>query len=360
LDALSSFKVENKDGYVIENGGTLIFEGVYTITAIDNFGNVLVLNIEIRRTPPSIILTGVENGGTTGDSVTVNFENAVTRFLVTHRNETIRAINNGDTFTEHGTYRIRAVDLAGNESFVNFQIRTRIDFTTSVINGSISSSSVSFVFIDDVTVRVYFNGEISELRENYSDTGHYRVVAHDEFGNDVDFEFTIVMARAREMIVPNTGTFQLLNASRDGEHVQIESGDAGIHLVENGRHVLTFMNLMTQEIFELEVEIDNVPPTVDVVRNGNGFVVQNPSKRNVTYTMTRNGNATSFRLGQQITTNGRYVLVVKDDLGNYSVHEFTVNFKWNWAATTLFTIIGIAVAVIIYAVVRGARRAKVA
>jgi hypothetical protein len=40
LDTMTQFIVSNADGYTIENGGTLIFEGIYLITVIGNYATV--------------------------------------------------------------------------------------------------------------------------------------------------------------------------------------------------------------------------------------------------------------------------------------------------------------------------------
>lgn len=65
------FDVVNVDGFTVENGGTLTRAGRYEMTVTDNYRNTLRLVIVLDFTPPTLSLTGAENGGAVKNDVKI-------------------------------------------------------------------------------------------------------------------------------------------------------------------------------------------------------------------------------------------------------------------------------------------------
>ena len=110
-----------KDGelagdYVSE---TLITEsGKYKVVATDKAGNVSEVEFEIDKIAPTLVITGVENGGQTSGRVTLSEESTVTVKL---NDETID-YEIGATLTKVGKYTVTVTDECGNESVYEFEI----------------------------------------------------------------------------------------------------------------------------------------------------------------------------------------------------------------------------------------------
>ncbi len=99
---------------------SLIRDGVYTITLEDETSAApdYTVRFEQRRTPPGITLDGVARFGTTAGKVTVGAVEGVE--IEVYRNG-VRTGAAG-TYSENGSYRVRATDAAGNTSQAEFKI----------------------------------------------------------------------------------------------------------------------------------------------------------------------------------------------------------------------------------------------
>lgn len=124
-----SFTKENctaellRDGIPVEfvSGDTVSIDGEYTLTVTDIAGNIATLKFILDTTPPEAILSGVENGGSTKDTVTMSDLSepaAITVYL--NDREILYSI--GDKLTDEGRYRVVIIDLAGNITEYRFEI----------------------------------------------------------------------------------------------------------------------------------------------------------------------------------------------------------------------------------------------
>ncbi|MCL2370249.1 MAG: hypothetical protein FWC80_03375 [Firmicutes bacterium] len=359
LQAFNTFLIVDSYGTVIDTGGTLTADGVYTVYVADNFGNFLTITIEILTTPPVIRLEGVANGEVTNGIVTANIEGYERAWLIDSRGNTLRQITDGEVFDTHGAFRIMAEDRAGNRAYASFEIDRYVDFELSVPNFAISGERVTLTFLEELSsLRVTRNGEEIDERNRFDLAGHYIIEAVDMPGNFVRIEFTIIVGRARSITLPtNNGVWSFLTATRDGEPGGVMPAGGSVTIEEHGMWVITFIDAEGRT-FNLPLEIDREPPTIELVHNANSVQIRNPSKSGVTFSLERNGQPVELR-GNTISNNGSFRLVVTDDIGNYSVHYFEIAYRLNAAAIILITIGCILALVFAVVIIKAIRKPKV-
>jgi|GEM_PF-3657578 len=337
MEVFSYFSVYNSSGFIIENGGTLMFEGVYVITVVDSIGNRLVLSITLDFTPPTITLFAVNtkcnsasgssgagdtetigivnNGQTTRHSVKLDIYDYSHAFLVDKQNRVIRAVYSGEIFSNHGEFRILARDLAGNQIIVTFAIDTKVEFSANVVHNQITTSIVNLNFLEALySLVIKLDGLPINTRDRFLQAGTYAVHAVDMVRNELHFVFTIVPTVVREFIFGIPSGLEFLGADVGGY----------IKIRENGSHTLEFVCSDTRQVFSVTIVVDNDLPTVTILRGAYFVIVSEPSRQSLNATLTRDGTRVNFNFGARITVVGNYVLLLVDDLGNTSVYTFSI------------------------------------
>lgn len=361
LESFRSFIVTNEDGYIIENGGTLTRDGIYTIYVTDNYGNSVTLTIEIDTTPPAVTLENVENGGVANGSVSVDFTDFSKAYLTDAKGNTIVELIGGEQFSEHGNYYIEARDRAGNIAKASFRIDKAVDYTASVPSAGITSGKVSIEFLEEVEITATLNGEpydIPKLEATFFLEGHYEICAVDLAGNVLNYSFDIIPNRTRSLTLKLSNDWSLSGATRDGELALPNITQNEIVVDAAGLWELTFLN-RNGESFTLAVEVDNIAPTVELIQKENAVSIESVSKPGVTYKLYKNGAEVTGYKGGKITGNGSYKLVVFDDLGNENVYEFKITYKLNAASIAIIAIGTATVLAALILIIRSKRKIKV-
>ncbi|MDR3319189.1 MAG: hypothetical protein LBS99_07090, partial [Clostridiales bacterium] len=359
LEAVAVFNVTNADNYVIGNGGTLKFDGMYVIYAVDNYGNGITLYIELDTVPPVIVLSGVEPGGIVRGVVTVNFLGYSEAYTVDGRDKILQKITDGAVFAEHGKYRITAQDVAGNKTTVEFDIDIKVDYVFSLENGAFTTDRASLVFSEPLSeISVTLNGAPAEAGERFVDLGAYAVFARDIAGNTVSITFTVIPARAQRLELPIAAEWRLERAEMNGRTAALTADDDKLTLEENGVYVLTFGNPQTNAAFTVTVTIDHEPPTVEITQESkNGVIIGAASKDNVSFALTRDGKEVAFK--KTLSDPGQYKLVVIDDIGNVNVYEFTISYRMNAFAVVLSVIGALILLATVFLIARARRKPAV-
>ena len=161
-------------------------------------------------TPPVII--GVVEGATYNKPVSPKATDTNLDTVELYKNGVkVTGYNNGDSINQDGTYRIVARDKAGNETAINFTVKTGNDSTptedltppviSGVTDGSTYSGEVTVIVSDDNLNRVviYKDGAVAadktltttSFTVKFSTNGTYRIVATDAAGNKSDVTFAI-------------------------------------------------------------------------------------------------------------------------------------------------------------------------
>ena len=159
--------------------------------------------------PPVII--GVSEGAVYNKPVTPKASDTNLDTVELYKNGAkVPSYSNGNTISEDGNYRIVAKDKAGNETTINFTIKTGNTtpggdmippVISGVVNGATYSGEVTVLVTDDnlSKVLVYKDGSValdkalntSPFTVKFSSNGTYRIIATDSAGNQSEVTFTI-------------------------------------------------------------------------------------------------------------------------------------------------------------------------
>lgn len=267
----------DKDDYgVIIEAGTYFFSfrtsGVYKIILTDEFrtGDAAVIEIvEYKQPTIDATLVGVENGGYTNGTVSVEWDDEVT--VTATKDGEIFGYNSGDELKDDGEYVIVFENFDGEKLVYKFVIDTiapelTVSGTTRRSKGK-DDVSVSFTE-SDLIVRLYKDGELAGDYVSETlimESGKYKVVATDKAGN----------------------------------------------------------------VSEVEFEIDKIAPTLVItgVENGgqtSGGVTLSELSEESTVMVKLNGETIEYEIGETLTKVGKYTVTVTDECGNESVYEFEI------------------------------------
>ena len=106
-------------------GAELKDEGSYKATVKDMLGNTVEVTFTIDKTAATLVLNGVENGGSTKKTVSLSDLSETATVVVTKDGEAID-YNLGDELNEAGMYAIKVTDACGNVSEYSFEIKEGI------------------------------------------------------------------------------------------------------------------------------------------------------------------------------------------------------------------------------------------
>ena len=107
------------------------------------------------------------------------------------------------SFKEEGTYRIYAVDMAGNTSSITMFVidRTAPNYNlTGVLNKGVTDTSVRLVTEENALIVVNASYNIPTLY-NFEEDGYYQIVIRDLAGNTVNLQF--VINKTKNILVNN-------------------------------------------------------------------------------------------------------------------------------------------------------------
>ena len=310
----------------VVNGGYITLEGIYEISITDAYGNSVEITITIDRTAPEIELLGVGDSGATNTSVQINLFDFANAYLVNIHNQIIARVSNGQVFDIEGSYRIMATDVAGNAAYAVFSINRTILYECNVVNGAITTNSVTLVFLGDLQVQnVYYNNEEKiEVANRYTVAGEYMVEVNDTLGNFMRFTFTILPARVQQVDLQNLDDYAVVSATLNGVATSITVTDGQLYLDTNGKYVIKMENTKKNNIFEFNIEVDNIVQYDSNVVNG-GLTTDTASltfSETVKQITTLNGN--EIKTAKTYKEPGDYKITATDELGNVQEISFTI------------------------------------
>ena len=349
------FEVENSDGYVIDNGGALTQAGRYEITVTDNYRNMLTLCIVLDFTPPIIELSGAGIGGAVKNDVVVTASNYDYLYLADSRGNKLRDVANGEVFTDAGVYKIVASDYAGNVATATFSIDLTVDFTLSVPNGAVTTQIVTLTTEEQIDIAVTFNGEKIDSTKKFTDCGEYELTLTDALGNSVSCVFTIIPNKSQTLDQRLPFGTRVISVLKNGVAYAV-ADPTTLRFVETGIYAVKLDCNGT--IYELTVETDSTPPVVTILNENNEVKLTAVDKSNVTFSLTLDGEDIKCRVGQTLDEPGHYVLTVTDELGNVAVYEFDIAFQLNTLAIVAIVIGCIALAVVVFLIIRARRKPR--
>lgn len=347
-ETIAEFSVKSKLGFQFGNGEKILFEDVYEVTIIDNYGNKIVLIITVDFTAPGCTLSGLQLGNASKDGVTVEFENGASASLYDGANKFIKFLTNGEKITGHGAYEVRVEDIAGNKSVKTFDIDVKVEYTSDVINHQMTTGATTFIVGEEVSeFKVLLNGSAIEKSNSYSAVGHYKFIIRDKIGNTQEFEFYILpkVAQTQELKYNDLDS-RIISCIKDGAAYEFKDK----LLSENGKYVLKIYDSEQDKEYEITLTVDSAPPTCEVIFKKNFAYLDNFTKPNCTVKLYKNGAEIEYKEDMQIKDVGKYKIVMTDDVGNTSEMEFEIKFKlsaWSIVLIGIVIVLSIVIAVIV-------------
>lgn len=279
--------VIRRNGIVLDyvNTSTLHYTfdktGTYTITLQDSFGRTIERNYNFVKPLPLGNLSGVNNGGKTKTDVTFTYE--ATKYYAVVFKDGTEAMTNRNGYIHivaseenSSSYIIKLINLADTENYneYSFKIKT---FAPEIIlhgvdNNGVTKGDVTVSWVDDDIVTVYY------VR-----------------GND------------KQLLING----QIINA--DGTYVITAINDLGIATIK------TF-------IIDRSIDYDlmvrgKIVENIETTNQAFAIIGNEP----LSITITKDGIAIEFSIGDYITEEGIYAINIEDEYGNSKNMVITID-----------------------------------
>lgn len=178
------------------SGTELIEEGEYTLVFrdYDRYENTYSFTIDI--TPPVITLSREPIKGYIAEKVAVSIEEG-SRATVYYSGNILAEYEGNFELIKDGSYRLEAVDKAGNISVIEFVIDTtppKLDLIGVENGGAVKGAVAIDKPTEKISVKVYLNENQIDytLGESLKEVGQYRVIITDEAGLTTEYTFEIL------------------------------------------------------------------------------------------------------------------------------------------------------------------------
>ena len=330
----------------------IIGEGTHTIKVIDKAGNESdEITFIIDMTSATAIVTYSNNNGAavTKEDVTVTIV----------ANEDIKDIpgwNKIDnrTFTKvydtNGKYSVEIEDLAGNKTTVNYEVK-RIDrinpIITGIIDNEIYDSSVTYGIIEQSISQIIIDGTIYNEKNApnpITGDGVHTIKVIDKAGNESDEITFIIDTNPPRIEINGSAPEDFYNESATIVAIDDNLESLEVYMTILGRDVKVGTTVKIDGSYkviaidkagnktEITFEIDTINPIISL----NNFIALPMYNKDVTITaieknidtivVTKNSIAIdSFVIGDTVTEEGIYVVVVTDKAGNSSTVTFEID-----------------------------------
>lgn len=336
--------VVRKNGEVLEyaSGDDLSDDGIYTVT-FENFdGYKATYSFTIDTVNPVVKIDGANNGETVNRDVKVIFtEDALTAELF--KDGISLGVYLSDTaITESGSYALVVRDLAGNKTEVTFGIDKFVDFAID-INSNGLANSVTVIANESVSVFLTRDGEEIEyiLGETITVPAKYTLVLTDKLGNVEEIFFEIVKPLAKSFSHNFDDTPGFEKVLVNGEERRLNYGT--LELLDDGIYEVGVV--VNGKVYNFIVTVDGTAPTLTLtgVENGGstkGSVALSDLSEKAEMKVYKNNAEISYTLGDVITEEGVYKVILTDECGNVTEYTFEILHSMNSGAVSLI-IIGI-------------------
>lgn len=347
-------RIENNEELTIEvtkddliynyNFGEVIsLDGYYKIKIFDEYNNAILFEFVIDNTAPTVILYGVENYGVTNTEVYVDWqENLLNAFIYQDGNSLGKYLAN-TIINKNANYEVYIYDLAGNETYVTFEIDKKLNFDINVFDGGIASGEVSLIKNEPLEIEVYFNGELNSNIDilSMTDEGNYTLIVSDLIGNEQEFLFEIVHSPMQELNLFLRQNVSLKNVTKDDEIYLTEVIENYLNITEEGFYFIEITDEILNKDFTFEIEIDTTPPTCELVgaklneTTTKEVKIENISADLKELNIYLNGNLKDYDITKPLIDSGNYRIELVDFAGNETVYEFRKEYGMNMSATIL-------------------------
>lgn len=350
FDSSKYFAEVYKDGLLVEKNteGHVSYseDGNYSIKLInsEDLDNFSSYSFEIDNKAPSIFIDGTEDNGKTNNDVSVSWDDAdvIDATYSVNGGEEI-AFEKGTMFSEEGTYVVKVKDDLGNESIVTFVIDKTLDYSVNDAKGELpkgkdatTNQEVIIASHEDLTISVTNDGKSYpySFGEALSEEGTYRIEISDELGNRESFQITIDKSvryssnvkdgdRTNGDVSFSSDEKATIIVTKDGSAYSYEFGDL---IKEEGEYVVRIYDSYGNEE-TIRFVIDKSVDASANVENGSSTNsdVTVSANEEVSVVAKKDGEEFDYKLGDKLTEDGKYEIVLRDSLGNGKTISFTID-----------------------------------
>ena len=314
------------------SGSWITDSGNYNIILSDDLGNMEIISFSINKEAPIYSFVGVYNGRTNED-VTIRCEDpSVISILVNNNPYDI-----GTIISDEGFYDVTFINNVGLRFNDSFEIdKTAPTFTLEgVEQGGRTNNNVSLKW-SEKNVTSYIIISEDNYIEYYSTElhteGFYKIIILDDLGNSVYVEFEIDKTAPTFTLegVEQGGrtnndvslTWDEVGATATIDKIAYTSG--AIIDVE-GNHQLILSDDLGNSVV-IDFEIDKTAPTFTL----EGVEQGGRTNKNVSISWTESSataalNGSPYTLKYPIRTEGDYIFIISDKLGNSTSCNFTID-----------------------------------
>ena len=330
-------------------------EGTYNVTIVDEVGNIETITLIIDKTAPTVqinTLNDVEVAENSvineGFSLTCEEEGATLKYSMSGTNYTTY---DGSDLTAVGTYYFIVTDFLGNEK--SFSIRIDLTVTYEVkgsykqIDNIYLSSTGLMLNVEDDYRRFDVesgNGITFGAGESVTKEGRYQITLEDRAGNVLSIEFIIdktapevqIASQNGEMLEQNSSTRNPFSVSVSEDDATMSISTSGVKYSEYTGTVLTDENTYYFTISDVVGNTVSFTISIDlsVSYSVRGYTYNNgtiyASKSSLTLDVREEYKNISIIggnivLGEAISQEGTYNVVIEDNAGNTVALELVVD-----------------------------------
>lgn len=339
-----------KDGTLVETDTTGAVacseDGEYSIKLINltDSDNFRTYGFTIDKTAPDVELGGVKKDGKTNGDVTVSWDDkdvASATYTVNGGEE--KTFKNGDLFSEEGTYLIIVKDDMGNTSTRTFVIDKTLDYEvkdTSGVSGAgtdmTTSENVVITNNENLHIEVKKDGEsyVYSFGDDLSEEGRYEVRIYDDLGNSSSF--TIIIDKSvdfssnvsdgmttNEDVWFANGEKSTIIVTKDGSPYSYGWGEK---IAEEGTYVVKMYDSYGNEetiTFTIDKSVDYKSSVKDGEATNSPVIIN--ADEDVEISVTKDGEAIDYKIGEALSDDGHYFVTIKDVFGNEETFSFEID-----------------------------------
>lgn len=331
-----------KDGEPVEykSGERLKEDGVYRLVFENRDGYKSVYDFVIDKTAPALSVEGAENGGATNTDVTATIPESGLKTELYINGELVGEYESGTVLSADGSYRIVVTDKANNITEAAFVIDKHVDFSAPVTD-NLPVNEVTFTAGEDLTITLTKDGEsVSyDFGDTITEDGTYTAVIADELGNSETISFTVIKPLVRTFSHDFGNVKDLEKIFVNGLEMRLENGV--LSLGESGEY--TVVTVVKGKDFSFTVTVDNTAPAAVLggVENGGqtkGGVTVDELSETADVKVYLDGSEIEYKLGDELTENGSYRVVLTDACGNTTEYTFEILYSMNATAIILIVL----------------------
>lgn len=346
-----------------EFGLFILDEGQYQVVISDDYGNTILIEFVIDKTPPNALLYGVENYGITNKNVYVLCEerNVIAYYIL--KNVRFK-YSIGDEVVLTGKYELIVEDRASNKTSFVFEIDKIILFDINTYSGGITNDRVRIIAYESLNIVMYKDNKHIEYEfENFlNEDGEYSFTLTDNLGNTYYSYFRILTKKKQNLKHLLLENIVVTSVIKDKENYEFQVLENELYLYDEGKYKVNILDTENNKNYSFEITIDTSPPTLELVNVENGgSTKRNVILRNVSETpyelfIVCDGLNFDYTLGKEIEKSGRFTVTLLDEAGNFTVYEFEKVYTFNASAIAILAGLGVIAVIVIIFIVRNKKR----